>query len=250
GINEQFSADLKALTSIVKSSSMSKSAKEAISALVPELTTIVTKVVSSAVATAVDKLTEKITSEFEKKSREQQRFFLLNHFETNKIEQMQRSNNVRIVGLRESQNETSEELEAKVIEVGRDIGMDISNNDISVAHRLGKPQEQQTRTTLVTFCLKKKKDEFYKKRSQLREKKKDIYINEDLTALKASMLKMVKEQPSVKGTTTRDGTILAWINNENRPVYINTPDDLTKVGIESPDLSKLRLPKITAAPLA
>lgn len=55
------------------------------------------------------------------------------------------------------------------------------------------------------------------------------------------MLKIVKDQPNVKSATTRDGTILAWLTGKDRPVEINTPDDLFKVGILSPDWKRLKL---------
>ena len=54
-------------------------------------------------------------------------------------------------------------------------------------------------------------------------------------------MKMVKEQEAVRNVTTRDGKILAWLVDKERPVVITTPDDLFKVGIESPDWKRLRL---------
>ena len=39
-------------------------------------------------------------------------------------------------------------------------------------------------------------------------------------------MKMVKEQGVVRNITTRDGRIIAWLTNRERPVYIDSPEDL------------------------
>ncbi|MPC81497.1 hypothetical protein E2C01_076118 [Portunus trituberculatus] len=48
-------------------------------------------------------------------------------------------------------------------------------------------------------------------------------------------MKLVKEQEAVKNVSTRDGIILAWLHSGGRPVVINNPDDLQKLGITTPD---------------
>ena len=52
---------------------------------------------------------------------------------------------------------------------------------------------------------------------------------------------MTKEQAEVRNATTRDGRILAWLVDNERPVVITTPGDLHKVGIDSPDWRRLKL---------
>ena len=54
-------------------------------------------------------------------------------------------------------------------------------------------------------------------------------------------MKTVKEQGLVKNATTRDGSIIAWLTNRERPVYIDRPEDLCKVGIATPDWKLLKL---------
>ena len=54
------------------------------------------------------------------------------------------------------------------------------------------------------------------------------------------MINLVKEQQIVKNVTTRDGNILVWLHSGGRPVVINNPDDLQKVGIDSPTGKKTK----------
>lgn len=68
-----------------------------------------------------------------------------------------------------------------------------------------------------------------------------MYVDEDLTPLRARLRSVVKEHEAVKNVTTRDGSILAWLSNGGRPVVVNNPFDLHKVGIASPDWRKLNL---------
>ena len=68
-----------------------------------------------------------------------------------------------------------------------------------------------------------------------------MYVNDELTSLRAKMMKLVKEQEVVKNVSTRDGSIFAWLHSGGRPVVINTHDDLHKVGITTPDWENLSL---------
>ncbi|KAK8392392.1 hypothetical protein O3P69_014628 [Scylla paramamosain] len=69
---------------------------------------------------------------------EMQRYYLLNRYENDKLEQYSRKENLRILGLEEEEDETEGILEAKIIELARDIDVKFKTDDISVAHRLGK----------------------------------------------------------------------------------------------------------------
>ena len=44
------------------------------------------------------------------------------------------------------------------------------------------------------------------------------------TSLRATMMRLVKEQETVKNVSTRDGSILAWLTSGGRPVVISSPD--------------------------
>ena len=56
------------------------------------------------------------------------------------------------------------------------------------------------------------------------------------------MMNMVKDQVGVKNVTSRNGKIVAWRNEDpNRAIEITTPDDLSKVGIGTPDWKQPKL---------
>lgn len=165
---------------------------------------------------------------------------LLNRCEMDKLEQYQRKDNLCIYGLEEESDETEEVVEAKVVELAADIGVTLVPDNISIAHRLGKPQGR-SRPVIIRFCHRKKRNEMLKKRVELKKKQRKVYVNEDLTSMRATMLKIVKDQPNVKSPTTRDGKIPVWLIGKDRPVEIHTPDDLFKVGIMSPDWKRLKL---------
>ena len=125
------------------------------------------------------------------------------------------------------------------MEVAAQVGVKLEADDISVAHRLGKVGEN-SRPVIVRFGHRKR-NAVVKNKKELKKKQKKIYINEDLTPLRSTLLKMTKEQAAVRNVSTRDGRILAWLVDKERPVEINTPDDLFKVGIDSPDWKRLKL---------
>ncbi|MPC98133.1 hypothetical protein E2C01_093486 [Portunus trituberculatus] len=80
------------------------------------------------------------------------------------------------------------------------------------------------------------------KKAELKKKKISIFCNEDLTPLRAKMMMMVKDQVGVKNVTSRNGKIVAWLNEDpKRAIEITTPDDLSKVGIGTPDWKQLNL---------
>ena len=83
-----------------------------------------------------------------------------------------------------------------------------------------------------------------KKKSALKNKRRRVYINEDLTPLRNRLLMMVKGHEAVKSVTTRDGKIVAWLKDKpDVAVELESPDDLWKIGVETPDWQMLKLEK-------
>ena len=97
---------------------------------------------------------------------------------------------------------------------------------------------------IVRFCHRKKKNEVIVKKKELKNKGRNIFVNDDITPLRATLLKIVKEQDSVSNATTRDGRILAWLRDGNRRVEVSTPTDLHRVGVAIPDWKRLKLDHI------
>lgn len=233
-VKEKVEAELESLTS--ESIKGTKTVKDVAAAILPGIANIISVAVSTAVSTAIKDFTEKLVST----SAETQRINLLHRYDNDRLEQYTRRDNLRIFGIEEDPDEDEDILQAKVMEVAADVGVKLEANDISIAHRLGKASERG-RPVIVRFCHRKKRNAVLSNKKELKKKQKKIFINEDLTPMRATMLKMVKEQTAVKNVSTRDGRILAWLTDRDRPVEITTPDDLSKVGITSPDWKSLKL---------
>lgn len=218
---------------------VTKTAKEVASLIMPGIANIISVAVATVVSTAVKDVADKIL----RSSDEAQKYCLLNRYENDRLEQYMRRDNLRIVGLAEEEDENEEILQAKTIEVAADMGVTVEPGDISTVHRLGKPGER-SRPVIVRFCHRKKRNEMMIKKKELKRKGRNIYINEDLTPLRATLLKIVKEQDGVTNATTRDGRILAWLRDGNRRVEVSNPADLHRVGITAPDWRRLKLDHI------
>ena len=80
----------------------------------------------------------------------------------------------------------------------------------------------------------------------LKPKKIKTFIVEDLTPLRSKLLKIVKDQPEVETAFAREGRILAYVKGKPRPVVVETPDDLSKVGFTDVNLKDLGLQDILA----
>ncbi|MPC48925.1 hypothetical protein E2C01_042712 [Portunus trituberculatus] len=137
-----------------------------------------------------------------------------------------------------------EVLEEKVIKLASSMGVSLRADDISVVHCLGKPRDRE-HPVIVRFCRRKKRNALLRRKGELKKKDSRVFINEDLTPLRSAMRRMVEEQAGVKNVTTRNGKILAWLTDDpNRAIEINTPDDLNKVGIVTPDWKRLQMDHI------
>ena len=223
-------------TSIVEGRESRSVSKDVVAVLLPGIANIISVAVSTAVSTSMKELDERMTN----KLAEVQRQCLLNKYDNDKMEQYSRRENLCISGIDEEENETNDVLEAKVTELAGNIGVELKPDDISVAHRMGKPKEGG-RPVIVRFCHRKKNNEVMRNKKKLKERQRKVYVNDDLTSLRAKMMKLVKKQEIVNNVSTRDGSIFAWLHSGGRPVVINTPDDLHTVGITTPDWKNLSL---------
>jgi hypothetical protein len=107
-------------------------------------------------------------------------------------------------------------LKRITVEVGQLMGIDVSESHISIAHRL--PATRKVPNRIITkFVHRDKKDEFFKRRSQLRGKSlKDIpsiadrheqsidgastiYINESLTPYRRKLFGKINEFKRSRG---------------------------------------------------
>lgn len=118
--------------------------------------------------------------------------------------------------------------------------INLTSSDISTSHRLGrKPNDSQRpdrRKIILKLCRRDlKKDILYASKSL----KPNIYVNESLTPLRNTILyvlrKMKKSHPNViKGSSTYDGRVFAWITTgeTTRRILVNSHDKLGEVSTE------------------
>lgn len=166
-------------------------------------------------------------------------------YKADELEQNARRENLRISGIPESEGETREtedQLANKVCEVAAKCGVNLEAREISSCHRLGKKAEGRVRQTVVRFVTRRQRDALYNGRYTLKKEEgyKDVYINEDLTTMRYSVLMAAKESPSVKKVTTKFGNIVCKMTNDETKT-ISSPDGLFDVGFDDIDYKKFKL---------
>lgn len=131
----------------------------------------------------------------------------------NNLEQYQRRDCLRFLGVGPDQGkETVYDTEKKILSViNSDLKLsDIGPDDISIAHRVG-PKTTKPRAIIVKFLRRKHKNIVISKRRLLKGTGKGII--EDLTPLNFSRLNFVKQHSNVKSAWTKEGAILALLQN-------------------------------------
>lgn len=181
---------------------LSKAAKDVCAVVMPSIVNIITAAVSAAVSEAV----KDFANSLKQNTADMQKICLLNRYENDKLEQYMRRDNLRIFGLEEEADENEVVLQAKIIEAA-DMEVKLEYGDISTVHRVGKVEERR-RAVIVRFCHRKNRNEIMRKKKELKKKKINIYFNEDLTYLRATIMKMIKKRDVVKNVLTRDGRLI------------------------------------------
>ena len=85
----------------------------------------------------------------------------LNKYDNDKLEQYSRKENLCISGIAEETNETDGILEAKIIELAGDMGVELKSEDIAVAHRIEKPKGGGRPVSNRTILPEKEKERSY-----------------------------------------------------------------------------------------
>lgn len=182
-------------------------------------------------------------------------------YENDRLEQYTRRESVRIVGLKE---EREEDTEQKVLELLRATGVSVDASDLAAVHRTGKRGKQ--RHVLARFVSRRKKREVMMARKNLKDKAvaKDVSIFDDLTPLRNRLRQYLKNSGRFHRVWTKEGKIYcsktappradddksdneAERDNDKqrqpteRPMVVETPDDLFLVGFDSVDYVALGL---------
>ncbi|KAL8603155.1 hypothetical protein ACOMHN_059327 [Nucella lapillus] len=186
-----------------------------------------------------------VSKELKVISEKTQTSYLLLRYEQDHLEMYQCRETIRIVGLTEDEDENVEET---FIKICVSAGVQVKPEDISVIHLTGSKRSQAARLVLLKFTSRKAKRHLMMEFKTKQELKR-VYLNDDLTPL----LKICKQTPGVERvSTTHDGKIACYMkptpgsSSSNRSgssetKYIDTPDDLFKIGISDVDYTSLGL---------
>ena len=125
------------------------------------------------------------------------------------LEQYTRRTNVRIFGIPESDNnEDTDDLAIKFL--SSELGVQLSPNDISRSHRVGKRSTTKPRPIIVRLVCHNTKVSILRKRRLLKDNKRPFNVQEDLTVARRDILKYLHgiDNGIVSRVWTIDGTIL------------------------------------------
>ena len=170
-------------------------------------------------------------------------------YENDRLQQYGRRESVLILGIRQAEGETAEQVEQKALGVFKEAGADVKEEDIAAVHRVGKVG-RGLRPILVKFVSRRKRREVKEKSLKGKDGYQKVCINDDLTPLWAKLLALVKRLDNVDKAWTVGGSIhctkmvppgLAPGANQRPVVVIDTPDDLFKLGLEQIDFRSLGL---------
>ena len=133
----------------------------------------------------------------------------------------------------QSPTESNAGTEAAVLALANStLGLNLTREDISVAHRLPKrPLDTKPAPILVWFSNRRARNAMYQARKQLKSLRSDVYINEHLIKSRAVVLsearKLVKSQ-KLEGAWTSNGVVFIRISGlpNSRPIKADSLKDL------------------------
>ena len=165
----------------------------------------------------------------------------LNKYETDRLQQYSRRESIRINGICDGVGDSEDDIVDFITEVGNKIDVPLKRDDISVAHHVGKSQHG-SRPVLAKFISRNTRDKLVKNRKKLKDlTEHTIYINDDLTPLRAKLFSYGKKLENVKRVSTHNGVIHCNTTRDDH-IVIETPDDLFKLGVDKTPYDHLGLP--------
>ena len=112
------------------------------------------------------------------------------------------------------ENEVTDNLCLDIVK--KEVGVELSLNDVERSHRVGPRKAKTTRSTrprpiIIRFSSMRKRMEVFKNKKNL--KGKDIVITESLTSLRYNLYQQTKTKYGVKQTWTSEGRIFVKVDN-------------------------------------
>ena len=148
--------------------------------------------------------------------------------QADQAEQYSRRNCLRISGMKEEINESTDDI---VMKIASDIGSDIQLENIDRSHRIGIPNRRgdKPREIIVKFTAYRYRSKFYKQHTRLKEQGyTGVFINEDLTKRRSSLLfeaHTLFKSKLIKGSWSSDGIVLIK-DNQDRVHRVSCTSDL------------------------
>ena len=169
-------------------------------------------------------------------------------YDNDRLEQYTRRENFRISGVAVAPGETSAQTEKLALNLMKETGVTVTGDDIADCHRVGRPRDGKQQI-IVRFVNRKKRTEVMRNKKSLKTKEaySKIFINDDLTPLRTKLLKYVKTLHKVEKAWTIGGKIFCEMKkipghtDNTKPVTVESPDDLFKLGETSVDWGQLGL---------
>ncbi|KAL8605228.1 hypothetical protein ACOMHN_031169 [Nucella lapillus] len=221
--------------------------------LMPALATAVVVAVTEAMKGVVKSVKAQLQTAAMPTTREHRLFAALTRltYDNDRLQQYTRKESLRIHGVKIEAGETAEQVETKALKVFTDAGVEVAADDIAAVHRAGK-EVKGTRPILVKFMSRRKRRLVMEKKKNLKGKTgyERVFVNDDLTPLRARLLGFVKRLDQVERAWTVDGRIFCVRKSppglapelRPKPVIIETPNDLfDKLGVDFIDYGALGL---------
>ena len=137
--------------------------------------------------------------------------------EADSIEQYGRREKFRIFGV---VAESGEDVFAKVVSVAEKAGVSITKNDVSTCHRL--PSGGAGPKPLnAKFVRRETKHQLMKNKRTTNLKNTNIFVNDDLTPLRAKVTRELRKRDSVRSVITVNEKLILFLNNDEKLVFDN-----------------------------
>lgn len=151
------------------------------------------------------------------------------NYDINELEQYTRKSSIRIFGLEDEEDEEMKDTCEKVVGfLSEKVKMEIENEDIDIAHRLGKYRTTQSRPVIVKFMCRRKKLESIEKRTNLKGSK--YVIRDDLTKENQYLVSMCQYDSRIQETKVQNGKILVRLKSDNSVIRVYPGFDFEQFG--------------------
>lgn len=143
-------------------------------------------------------------------------------------EQYSRRNTLRLTGVKVKLN-TGQNTDDLVIDIARKVGVTLDISDIDRSHWNSPDDQNKGRELIVKFVRHRERTEFISQRAKLRatdDKYSSIYINEDLTKIRYSLLREMinaKKKGKLFSVWTYDGTLWYKRDDKGKPIKVKNP---------------------------